>query len=95
MYTTPAEKLTSDLAIRIRIPASMQTPRIAPKMHHRQPLALEMTPIHPVVIILLAFVAAARGLDLGDLQLDLDQSNGYKQDISNSTPSYVHFLRGQ
>ncbi len=47
-------------------------------MYHRQPLAVEITPIHPVVIILLAFIAAARGLDLGDLQLDLDQSDGYR-----------------
>ena len=63
---------TSDLAIGVRIPASMQTPRVASEMYYRQPLALEIAPIHTIIFIVLAFVTTARRLDPSDLQLDLD-----------------------
>ena len=83
-------KITSYPTIRIRIPTRVQTPRIPPEMHDGQPLAFEVAPVHPVTsssstssttsslfILVVAFVAAAGGLDARDLQLDVDQSDGF------------------
>lgn len=66
--------LTAYPRICIWIPTGMQTPRTAPKMYNRQPLALEITPVHPILFFIL--VGRARRIDLRNLQLDTDQSNG-------------------
>ena len=68
--------LTAYPRIRIRIPARMQTPRTAPKMNNRQPLALKIAPVHPILFFIV--VVRARRIDLRNLQLDTDQSNGCK-----------------
>jgi len=68
-------KPTSYPTIRIRIPARMQAPRITSEMHDRQPLALEVTPIHPIPFLVVVDPPTARRFDARDLQLDTDQSD--------------------
>lgn len=58
----------------------MQTPRAPPKMHRRQPLPPKATPIHQIPILILL---VGRWFNLRDLQLNLDQSNGYTKTRTN------------
>lgn len=69
----PQIRLTSNLAISIRVPARMEAPRRSSKMNNRQPLAPEIAPIHvgPFVVV----VASVGCFDLGDVPLDADQSD--------------------
>ena len=64
----------------------MQTPRTAPEMHNRQPLTLELTPIHPIFLFI--FIVSTWRINLRHLQLDTNQSNGYTYQLTN-----VHILQ--
>lgn len=69
----PQIRLTSNLAISIRVPARMEAPRRSSKMDNWQPLSLKIAPVHvgPFVVI----IASVGCFDLGDVPLDADQSD--------------------
>lgn len=93
-YMNQTGHRTSYPAVSVRIPAGMQTLTRPSEVHNRQPLPSKPTPIHPIAFILPLSIAVSitilrklistpRRLDLSDLQLDLDQSNGYNRKTTN------------
>lgn len=83
------KRLTSNLAISIRIPARVETPRRPREMHNWQSLALEITPVHAVFFFIV--VMGAWCFDFGDVPLDADQSDSCteEKESANEIRTYV------
>lgn len=83
--------LTSDLAISVRVPRSMETLGRPSKMDDGQPRPLEIAPVQPFIFIIIA-IAVGRRFDFGNVPLDADQSDSYTSHIASANEIFNTYI---